>query len=416
MAPGEKCRISRPPIDLIDRKSHAMTIATGPAIPIRVNDHALRPTLAVIAIALALGPPSGPAATADTTTTAPAESSPAITAFTTTAAPPCTSRNGLEPICGLQAPEDLALLPGSGHLLVVQMRGPTHLPDSNVAELDLATRQLRVLPVRVAGHAEGVDSACTAPDPNPDLHGIDLARDTNGDLELLVINHGSRQSIEFYRVVGGAADRALEWRGCIVTPADVRLNDVARRPGGGLIATVMGEAKYFGSPDGFKFLSSGAETGYLLAWSPGRGFSKLAGTEAAFPNGIVIDPSGLYAYFAAWTGRELIKYDLGSARVVGAATLDFMPDNLSWGTDGSVLTAGIPDMSAVEHCLDGRTAFCTSPFKAVRIDTADLSVQTLVDGPNGVLGGASVAVQDGDWLYVGAWAGDRIVRRKLVAE
>jgi hypothetical protein len=78
-----------------------------------------------------------------------------------------------------------------------------------------------------------------------------------------------------------------------------------------------------------------------------------------------------------------------------------------------VLTAGIFDMAAVEHCLDGRTAFCTSPFKAVRIDSSDLSVRTLVDGPNGVLGGASVAVQDGDWVYVGAWAGDRIVRRRF---
>ena len=29
-----------------------------------------------------------------------------------------------------------------------------------------------------------------------------------------------------------------------------------------------------------------------------------------------------------------------------------------------------------------------------------------------MLGGASVAVQDGDWVYVGAWAGDRIVRRR----
>jgi hypothetical protein len=296
------------------------------------------------------------------------------------------------------------------------MHGPTHLPDSNIAELDLATRVLRVLPVRVAGRAAGVDASCTTPDPKPDLHGIDLARDAEGELELLVVNHGSRQSIEFYRVVGGDADRALEWRGCIVTPAEVRLNDVAARPGGGLIATVMGEARYFDSPDGFKFLSSGADTGYLLAWSPGRGFSKLTGTEAAFPNGVAIDPSGRHAYFAAWTGRKLIKYDLETARVVGTAALDFMPDNLSWGTDGSVLTAGIPDMAAVEHCLDGRTAFCTSPFRAVSVDAADLSVHTLVDGPTGVLGGASVAVQDGDWVYVGAWAGDRIIRRRLATE
>jgi len=330
--------------------------------------------------------------------------------------PPCATADGLEPICGLQAPEDLTVFPEGGRLLIVQMRGPTHLPVSNLAELDLATRQLRVLPVVPAGRAEGADATCTAPDPKPDLHGFDLARDASGQLQLLVVNHGSRQSIEFFRVVGSAADRSLEWRGCIATPADVRLNDVAARPGGGLIATVMGEARYFDSTDGFNFLVSGADTGYLLAWSPGAGFRKLSGTEAAFPNGIAIDAAGRYAWFAAWTGRKILKYDLDSAHIVGAVAVDFMPDNLSWAPDGGVLTAGIPDMTAVEHCLDGRTAFCTSPFRAVRIDPVDLSVRTLVEGPIGVLGGASVAVQDGEWVYVGAWAGDRIVRRRLIPQ
>jgi len=330
--------------------------------------------------------------------------------------PPCVAAGELEPICGLQAPEDLALFPEGGRLLVVQMHGPAHLPVSNLVELDLATRQSRVLPVVAAGRAEGADASCTAPDPNPDLHGFDLARDASGELQLLIVNHGSRQSIEFFRVVGTAADRALEWRGCIATPADVRLNDVAARPGGGLIATVMGEARYFDTADGFNFLVSGADTGYLLAWSPGDGFHKLAGTEAAFPNGIAIDAAGRYAWFAAWSGRKLFKYDLGTAHIVGTVALNFMPDNLSWAPDGAVLTAGIPDMSAVAHCLDGRTAFCTSPFTAVRIDPADLSVRTLVEGPNGVLGGASVAVQEGDWVYVGAWAGDRIVRRRLTPQ
>jgi sugar lactone lactonase YvrE len=385
-------------------------IATSRRISRHV-DRVLSLVLAVSAMTVTLGSPVVIAAAG---TSAPVAEGRAD-APVAIAAPPCTPSGDLDPICGLQAPEDLVRLPGGGRLLVVQMRGPTHLPDSNLAELDLDTRELRVLPVRIAGRAEGTDASCTAPDPRPDLHGIDLARQADGTLELLVINHGSRQSIEFYHVVGDPAERVLEWRGCIVTPDDVRLNDVAVRPGGGLVATIMGEAKWFNAPDGFKFLTSGADTGYLLAWSPIRGFERLPGSEAAFPNGIAIDPGGRYAYFAAWTGRKLIKYDLEAARVVGTASLDFMPDNLSWGAGDSLLAAGIYDMAAVEHCLDGRTAFCTSPFKVVRIDTADLSVHTLIDGPNGVLGGASVAVQDGAWVYVGAWAGDRIVRRRMPA-
>ena len=188
------------------------------------------------------------------------------------------------------------MFPEGGRLLVVQMQrpgapareqsrraGPRHAPVARAAgRRDRASQK-------------GPTHRARRPIRSPDLHGFDLARDASGQLQLLIVNHGSRQSIEFFRVVGTAADRTLEWRGCIATPADVRLNDVAARPGGGLIATVMGEARYFDTADGFNFLVSGADTGYLLAWSPGDGFRKLAGTEAAFPNGIAIDAAGRYA-------------------------------------------------------------------------------------------------------------------------
>jgi hypothetical protein len=340
-----------------------------------------------------------------------ADSKPA-TGPASTPPPSCAASGELEPICGLQAPEDLVVLPEGGRLLVVQMRGPTHLPNSNIAELDVATRHVQVLPVRKGEPLAGLDAGCRDPLAHPDLHGFDLTKDAAGDLQLLVVNHGERESIEFFRIVGGGGERALEWRGCVLTPIDVRLNDIAVTPGGGFIATVMGEAKYFGTPDGFQFLVSGVDTGYLLAWAPGAGFKRLPGSDAAFPNGVAVDSTGRTAYFAAWTGGKVLRYDLARQQVTGVATVAFLPDNLSWAPDGSLLTAGIPDFAAVSHCLDGRTAFCTSAFSAVRIDPATMNVTTLVDGPNGVLGGASVAVHDGSAIYIGAWAGDRILRSR----
>jgi hypothetical protein len=351
------------------------------------------------------------------TTPAPAAgAAEAASASTTAGAPPCAESGGLQPICGLQAPEDLVALPEGGRLLAVQMRGPTHLPDSNIAEIDLATHSVRVLPVRKGEPLAGLDPGCREPPARPDLHGMELASDADGQLQLLVVNHGERESIEFFRIVADAGGRALEWRGCVRTPDDVRLNDVAVLPGGGFLATVMGEAQHFGTPEGFRFLVSGADTGYLLAWSPSTGFQRLPGSEAPFPNGVAVDAQGRHAWFAAWTGGRILRYDFARQRVTGSAALDFLPDNLSWSADGSLLTAGIPDFASVAHCLDGRTAFCTSAFRAVAIDPGTLEVQTLVDGPSGVLGGASVAVRDGDWIYVGAWAGDRIVRSRAPAD
>jgi hypothetical protein len=326
------------------------------------------------------------------------------------AAPPCMPEGPYDPICGLQAPEDLHVLPGGGRLLVSQMSGPAHLPDNNIAELDLATRRTRVLPVVQEERVAWADASCTVPDPGHDVHGFDLSRTATGDQQLLVVNHGSRESIEIFHLVGPPTDRRLEWRGCVVTPADVRLNDVAALPGGGFVATVMGNTQHFGTQEGFTFLMSGADTGYLLEWTPGDGFRRLPGSDAPFPNGVVVDAAGKTAWMASFAGRKLVRYDLGADRASGEVALDFMPDNLSWSPDHSVLAAGILAVEDVTHCLDGRTPFCTSRFRVARTDPATLSVQRVADGPSGLLGGASVAVQDGDWLYIGAWAGDRILR------
>ena len=123
-----------------------MTIATGPADSIFPNGRRLLSVLAVVALASLLGPHAGIAATAASTARTGNPAAPS----TVNGAPPCTPTGDLEPICGLQAPEDLVVLPGGGRLLAVQMHGPTHLPDSNVVEIDTGTRNVRVLPVRAA--------------------------------------------------------------------------------------------------------------------------------------------------------------------------------------------------------------------------------------------------------------------------
>src|SRR5262245_19062836 len=115
-----------------------MTIASGPAFSSSVRSRLLRRGLAVLAIQLASGLPS---AFGSPSVLAAAAVAATVPGGTVNETPPCTPSGELEPICGLQAPEDLAPLPGGGRLLVVQMHGPTHLPDSNIAELDLTTRQ-----------------------------------------------------------------------------------------------------------------------------------------------------------------------------------------------------------------------------------------------------------------------------------
>jgi sugar lactone lactonase YvrE len=140
----------------------------------------------------------------------------------------------------------------------------------------------------------------------------------------------------------------------------------------------MGEARHFGNPEGLEFLLSGAVTGQLVTWSAAKGWERLAGSRAAFPNGIVASPDGRTLWFAAWTGREVLRYDRETGAVTGRVSLDFLPDNLA--------------------------------FAVSEIDPATMTARTTASGKAGQLGGASVAVRVGEVLYVGAFSGDRVLR------
>ncbi|HEX9773706.1 MAG TPA: hypothetical protein VGA44_09585 [Steroidobacteraceae bacterium] len=238
--------------------------------------------------------------------------------------PPCVAADAFTPICGLHAPEDLDTLDES-RLLVVQMRGMTGTDDSNLAVLSVASGDVRVLPVRPsAGTPAWGDASCMKPDSRPGLHGFDRWIEADGKVRVLVVNHGTRSSIERYRLDRDDSGELLAWEGCVLVPADIELNDVAALPGGGFAATVMGEARHFGNDVGL--------------------------------------------FYAAWTGRRILKYDRDAKAIGARADLDYLPDNLSWSPDGTIA------------------------------------------GPARVLGGASVAVRIGEAHYVSAFSGDRILR------
>jgi hypothetical protein len=324
--------------------------------------------------------------------------------------PPCVATDSFTPICGLHAPEDLYTLDDL-RLLVVQMRGMTGTADSNLAVLNLASGDVRVLPVRPAAAApDWGDGACKEPDPRPGFHGINSWTAADGKVRLLVVNHGTRSSIERYRLDQDGSGESLAWEGCVEVPADIELNDLAALPGGAFVATVMGEARHFVKNEGLEFLLSGNDTGGLVVWSAAKGWETLPGSRAPFPNGIVASPDGRFLYYSAWTGRRVLKYDRAAKAIVARAELDYLPDNLSWSPEGTILTAGILDVASVRKCINSGTPVCSDGYRVSEIDPQTMVAHTLASGPPGVLGGASVAVRIGDALYVGAFSGDRILK------
>src|SRR6185503_17968258 len=83
------------------------------------------------------------------------------------------------------------------------------------------------------------DATCPGP-PSAAFspHGIDLARRRDGRLALLAVNHGGRESVEFFEVAE-PEHPTVTWRGCAIPPPESFLNEVAILPDGGFVTTHM---------------------------------------------------------------------------------------------------------------------------------------------------------------------------------
>lgn len=350
----------------------------------------------------------------------------------------CLPKNEMKPICLFQAPEDIAVV---GHWLILsQMPTPTrpgsllafHPESANVRHLyPPAGAALGTLPPAAdagggadgdaaspsargeAAQRKGVAAAggCGGGDPPPfeDFapHGIDVS-----GTRLIVVNHGSREGIEEYVLSADRGGPALAWKSCTPLPADVAANDVVALDDGGFAVTKMIERPQW---LGIAKLLLGLDTGELLRHPPADGaFSAVPNTSGRAPNGVEVDAEGRF-WIAEWTGHRVVRVAPdGSAREV--VPLDFSPDNLSWSADGRLLVTGqrasvfeVPGCAAIER------GTCAIPAAVVAIDPTTLAVHPIVDDdPSTVLGPASIAVELDGNLWIGAFAGNRLVKREGV--
>jgi hypothetical protein len=320
----------------------------------------------------------------------------------------------IEPICGVQAPEDLAMLPWTRWLLLSQMPGaaePGGRPGS-LAGLNLETGQVTTLYPREGGDEARPgwgDPACPGP-PGPSFapHGIDL----DGG-RLLVVAHGGREAVEFFELdIADGAEPKLTWRGCAIAPEDASLNDVAGLPRSGFAATKMMERDAGWGLGTVLRLITGGDTGHVLTWNAEQGWQKVPNSEGAGPNGIVAMADGAVLIYSEFMGEAIVRIAAdGSGRA--EIPLDFKPDNLTWTSRGTLIAAGATG-SLLEVMACGRVAAgaCQAGFAVAEIQPRDLSAHERLRSDGEAGGGISVALELGDTLYLGAFAGDRVLRVK----
>jgi len=332
---------------------------------------------------------------------------------------PCGMQGDAEVICGTRGPEDLELTPDGKYLIVPQfVTGPGGAGLGSGANglylFDIAQKTFQKLVATSEPLADWGDSRCPGPVGEALApHGTSLVRRLpSNKMQLYVVNHGMRESIEMFELLRVADTWELAWHGCVVSTDPY--NDVAALADGGFIAThpdaltrnAPSDGK--GKQGGANLLTSGQPTGFMVRWARG-GEGELQGTRQGYPNGVVATPDARFAYYNAWTAKEVHKYDLRLQKDVAVIKLDFMPDNLTFTKKGNLLAAGIKGLSgdcAGQPCREG--------FEVVVLDSGKLGQKKVYDsaGKGALISGVSVALQAGESVYIGAFQGDRIVKIK----
>ena len=324
------------------------------------------------------------------------------------------STGALRVVDGFTAPEDLELLPG-GDLLIAEYGGITgaRAGTIKVMRTDGSDAVTQLYPVAGAEDARGEgpawgDPACESIGAAIAPHGVHLGQGPGGVRRLLVVNHGTRESIEFFEV--GDADShtpSLTWRGCVVAPDDVWLNDVAGLRDGGFVASNM-------TPRGTTVLSllenstDAGLHGYALEWNGDGGWRRIPGTEGLLINGITVSADEAVVYANHYVGNKVVAYERSGGKELWSSEVDG-PDNPSWTPEGTLLIASHrEDLKAVLECHERHEPYCGLAFGVVEIDPATGAVTELYTGEGAPFGGATAAVIHEGTLYLGSFTGERL--------
>lgn len=326
----------------------------------------------------------------------------------------CEPGNGITPICGFSSPEDIDVLEQDEVLVV----GGFNLAARNG---DLRSLHLRDGTVRRIFYLEDPKSQ-RAPtpgwgDPNcPGFptgfaaHGIHVSNNANGSKALLVVNHSSREAVEWFEIEReGTTYRAL-WRGCTVLPDGLWINDIARLPDGGFVAShMMSRSKAMTMFD--RPMNDGLATGYVLQWSAANGWQRIAGSEGALPNGIAVSADGNTIYNNHYLANQTIAIDRRSGERIWVAQHRGAPDNLSVTPDGRLLvTMHLQSLRDIQVCLETPAENCGLRFANAYLDPVDGKATPVFEAGGAPFGSSTVAVQVGGYIYMGAFDGQSVGR------
>jgi len=319
------------------------------------------------------------------------------------------------PLCGYHNPEDLDRLPDPTGVLVSEYGGMAGEEPGVLARLDLETLERSVLyeGSDETGPGSWGDPACPgAPGDAFSPHGVHVSQRADGAWQILAVNHGGRESIEWFEVLD---PDTVAWRGCAVAPEKSMLNNLIATADGEVYATHM-MTRRSGVGQSLAFLNAQlfGKGGHVYRWTPEVGFEELEGSEGGIANGIALHPDGDSLFVAYSLSGELRQLSL-AGDVLGSATFEPI-DNLTWAPDGRLIAAtSLEKGKKMMACTKIEEGICLGAHAIEAIDPDTFASETLYEGGPGTPGGAGTTgliAQDGS-LLVGTFAGDRVVKVDL---
>ena len=329
----------------------------------------------------------------------------------------CDADGPVTPLCGVQMPEDIEVLPADGGLLISEFGDMGKLPGYLTwYQPGPNARFIRLVDSTTitagAGDNWG-DPSCQSPE-RLSPHGIHLAARDDA-LQLLVVNHGAREQVLFYEVIpSGNRDQApdLAWRGCVAFPDYAVLNDVASLPRGGFAVTHMYDRENVMLAQLKSML--GLNKGHVWRWFPDSGARIITGSSARMPNGIEVDPSGNSLWVNNYIDGEVVQYDASTDEILSVAEIPNI-DNSAWLEDGRLAIASHYAPLSMMPCFSLTRGSCGHGYDIVALDPAKPDQPTVIfaHAGGGPFGPATVAVPYNGKLYLGSFSGDRLGETKV---
>lgn len=223
------------------------------------------------------------------------------------------------------------------------------------------------------------------------------------------MNHGGRESVEVFDLTVHNDAPKIIWKGSVPTPRGMRGNAVAPLSDGFLVTIPMTDNN-LGT---FLDFLAGKPTGAVYRWTAQEGYREIPGGKLAGNNGIAVSPDEKWAFVNGYSDSSVTRISLVDDQIEPVtAHLSFLPDNIRYSADGTLLLTGQDSHILTVVLLTNGTGIGVSPTDTavVRLDPETMEATEVLKLPKfRAFGGGTTALYIGNDLWISSFRAQRIM-------